>query len=180
MLFGPLKIRPYQCQNIVLYVKNDCLSVTPSYGKKKLICKSCLTKVEQSRKDEGQAAIERQRRFWGLPSWALALIVALFTLIFSIFLASLLGSLFKNQENITQIGVYILWAILVAVACLFICKNNPSSIWYVPILCNAGSIISAIVEPNFWSTSMWILICGGWILSLVAAVGGAIAGKRAL
>ena len=52
------------------------------------------------------------------------------------------------------------------------------SIWYVPILCNASGIISAIVEPNFWTTSLWIVICGGWVLSLIGAISGAMVGKH--
>jgi len=41
-------------------------------------------------------------------------------------------------------------------------------------------IISAIVEPNFWITSLWIAICGGWVLSLIGAIRGSMVGKHSI
>jgi hypothetical protein len=35
------------------------------------------------------------------------------------------------------------------------------------------------VEPNFWKTLMWIPICGGWVLSIIASIIGARVGRRA-
>lgn len=121
---------------------------------------------------------KEQKPLLGIPSWGLSLIVAFLSLIFLIFLASLLGSILKNNENL-GIGIaYIVYGILIATACFLICRNNPKSIWYVPILCNTSGIISALVEPNFWITSLWIVICGGWILSLIGAIGGSIVGIK--
>jgi hypothetical protein len=73
---------------------------------------------------------------------------------------------------------YIISDLVIAVCCFFIVKQNPSSIWYVPVICNLLGIIAAIVEPNFWISSMWIYNCAGWILSLVASIIGARAGRK--
>jgi ABC-type iron transport system FetAB permease component len=123
--------------------------------------------------------LKEQKRMLGLPSWGLSLIVAISALMILLFLAYLLSSIFKN-ENIAEGIAYIIYDIIIATACFFICRNNPKSIWYVPILCNTMGIISAIVEPNFWITPLWIVICGGWILSLAGAINGALIGKRSL
>jgi hypothetical protein len=39
-------------------------------------------------------------------------------------------------------------------------------------------IIAAIVEPNFWISALWMVICGGWVLSLIGAISGALMGRR--
>jgi len=57
-------------------------------------------------------------------------------------------------------------------------RQNPKSIWYVPILCNIIGIISAIVEPTFWKGSLWIVICSGWALSIITSIIGALIGKK--
>ncbi|MBN2612551.1 MAG: hypothetical protein JXB00_13425 [Bacteroidales bacterium] len=74
---------------------------------------------------------------------------------------------------------YISYDIVVIVACFLICRRNPGSIWYVPIICNIVGIIAAFGEENFyWISSLWIIICGGWVLSLIVSIIGARIGKR--
>ena len=123
---------------------------------------------------------KKQKFFFGIPSWGLALITALLSLSFLLFFASFLGSISQLDENIGEGIAYISYDIIIAIACFFICRDNPKSIWYVPILCNTMGIISAIVEPNFWITPLWIVICGGWVLSITGAIIGAKVGKRSL
>ena len=89
-----------------------------------------------------------------------------------------LGSFIKIKGEIGEAIPYILYDIFIACCCYFIVKQNPRSIWYVPIICNVLGIISAIVEPNFWITPMWIPICSGWVLSIIASIIGARAGKK--
>ena len=89
-----------------------------------------------------------------------------------------LGSFIKIKGDIGEAIPYILYDLVIAFCCYFIVKQNPSSIWYVPIICNVLGIISAIVEPSFWITSLWILICGGWVLSIIVSIIGARMGKR--
>lgn len=121
---------------------------------------------------------KEKKSLFGIPSWGLSLLTALFSFIILFFLAGLLGSMI--DENISEGIAYISYDIIIAIACFFICRHNPKSIWYVPILCNTMGIISAIVEPNFWITSLWIVICGGWVLSLIGAISGAMVGKRSI
>jgi uncharacterized membrane protein YecN with MAPEG domain len=105
----------------------------------------------------------------GIPSWALSLI----TVVFSFFLLFLLAYPFGEV-----IG-YISYDIVIVIACFFICKMNPNSIWYVPFICNIVGIMAAFGEENFyWISTLWIVICGGWVLSLIASIIGARIGKR--
>jgi hypothetical protein len=105
----------------------------------------------------------------GIPSWALALITAFL----SFFLLFLLAYPFGEV-----IG-YISYNIVIVIACFLICMKNPSSIWYVPIICNIVGVIAAFGEENFyWISTLWIIICGGWLLSLIASIIGAQIGRR--
>ena len=123
---------------------------------------------------------KEQKSLFGIPSWGLSLLTALLSTIILFSLASLLPYITKISENITEGIAYIIYDIIIAIACFFICRHNPKSIWYVPILCNTVGIITAIVEPNFWITALWIFICGGWVLSLIGAISGTMVGKRSI
>jgi hypothetical protein len=105
----------------------------------------------------------------GISSLALSVI----TSFLSFFLLFLLAYPFGEVVG------YISYDIVIIIACFFICKNNPSSIWYVPIICNIVGIIAAFGEENFyWISTLWIIICGGWVLSLIVSIIGARIGKR--
>jgi hypothetical protein len=123
---------------------------------------------------------KEQKSLFGIPSWGLSILTAISSTIILFFLASLLPYITKIPENITEGIAYIIYDIIIAIACFFICRHNPKSIWYVPILSNTVGIISAIVEPNFWITGLWILICGGWVLSLIGSIIGTMVGKRSI
>ena len=121
----------------------------------------------------------KERKFlFGLPSWGSALLSAFVTFIFLLVLGSLLGSIFRPYEFIVEAIPYISYALIISIFCFFICKHDPNSFWYVPIICNIFGIISALIEPNFWITDMWILICGGWVLSVIGAISGALIGQK--
>ncbi|OGU84683.1 MAG: hypothetical protein A2W11_07675 [Ignavibacteria bacterium RBG_16_35_7] len=122
----------------------------------------------------------KEKKLLGMPSWGLALLTAFVTSILLIVIASLLGSILPIDENISEGIAYIVFNILVAAACFFICKHDPKSVWYVPIIANIPGIFSAIVEPNFWITDLWIFIGIGWVLSVVASILGAIVGRRSV
>ena len=116
----------------------------------------------------------KEKKLLGLPSWGLGLLTAFVSLIFLFFFSALLGSILPIDKNISESIAYIIFGIIVAAACYFICKHNPKSIWYVPIICNAVGILSAIIEPNFWRTDLWIFIGSGWVLSIIGATIGAV------
>jgi hypothetical protein len=114
-----------------------------------------------------------------IPSWALALLTLFGTTIVLFGIAGTLGQFLKINENIGEAISYSLYGIVIAVCCYFIVKKNHRSFWYVPLICNAGVIIAAIVEPSFWiSKSMWIPMCGGLVLSIIASIIGARKGRK--
>jgi hypothetical protein len=113
----------------------------------------------------------------GIPSWVLAAITLIIVTIVTFGLGEGFGNIFKINEDIAGAIPYIILDVLIAVGCFYIIKWNPKSIWYVPLICNVLGIISAIVEPTFWRTSLWIFICGGWVLSIFTSFLGARVGK---
>ena len=114
-----------------------------------------------------------------LASVGLSLLTAFLSLVLGFALGGLLGGdHFPLGEEIGEGLLYVLWGIILAVPCYFICRGNPRSIWYAPILCNIIGINFAFTDPNFWITPMWIGICGGWVLSIIGAIAGAKAGKK--
>jgi hypothetical protein len=110
---------------------------------------------------------------------------ALLSVIVFTILLFVVGELLDSFDPGSTIA-YSLFGLLSATACFFIIKQNPKSIWYVPLIINAFLILSAIVEENFWrpppdnlpGIPMWIPICGGWVLSIVVSIIGARMGKR--
>jgi hypothetical protein len=106
---------------------------------------------------------------FGIPSWALSLLTAFLSILLLFFLAGLFGEV---------IG-YISYDIVIVIACFFICRKYPKSIWYAPIICNIVGIMAAFGEENFyWVSALWIIICGGWVLSMIGAIIGALIGRR--
>jgi hypothetical protein len=105
----------------------------------------------------------------GISSLALSVITAFL----SFFLLFLLAYPFG------EIIGYISYDIVIILACFFICRRNPNSIWYVPIICNIVGIIAAFGEENFyWVSTLWIIICGGWVSSIIASIIGARKGRK--
>lgn len=115
-----------------------------------------------------------------IPSGFLAVLTVIASGIVLFGMAEGLGAVIKIDGDIGEVLAYVIYDIFIAIGCFFIVKANHKSIWYVPVICNAVGIIAAIVEPTFWNTSLWILICGGWVLSIITSVIGAIVGKRKL
>ena len=116
----------------------------------------------------------------GIPSWGLVLLTVIFAFVVLMLVGEIALVIFKIPEDNDAAALifYILYNLIIAAGCFYICRQNPKSIWYVPVLCNIIGIISAIVEPTFWNTSLWMMICGGWLLSLLTSVLGARSGKR--
>jgi hypothetical protein len=113
----------------------------------------------------------------GIPSWGLATLtlVASFIVVFGI---GEISEGMKTKNDVVEAIPYIIYDIFIAVCCFVIVRQNPRSIWYVLLICNVGGIIPAIIEPTFWVTSLWIFICAGWVLSLIASFIGARVGKK--
>jgi len=107
------------------------------------------------------------------PSWLLALLIFIVAaIVFSI------SDSIMTPHTETGLISHIINDLIIAAGCFIIVRENPKSIWYVPLICNALLILSSILEPNFWKSIMCIPICGGWVLSIVVSIIGARMGKR--
>jgi hypothetical protein len=122
---------------------------------------------------------KRNSFFTGIPSWALALLTLVLAFIVLMVVGDIITAIFKIPESDgAELIFYSVYNLIIAVGCFFICRQNPTSIWYVPVLCNIVGIFSAIVERNFWISSLWIVICSGWVISIIVSIIGAWMGKR--
>jgi CDP-diglyceride synthetase len=122
---------------------------------------------------------DKKPNLWGIPSWGLALLTYLLAYALPYAVYGILSAVFKIPEwNGIEFLFTSISVLIIVVCCYFICKNDPRSILYVPLLCNIFSIIVAIIMPTFWKGSLWIVICSGWVLSIFASILGARIGKR--
>ena len=112
-----------------------------------------------------------------MPSGVLSII----TVVISFILIFAIGYPLVGQygDNIGGWITYLSVGILISIACFFICRTYPKSVWYTPLICNITGIIAAIVEPQFWVSSMWMPYSIGWLLSAIGALGGAWIGHHA-
>jgi hypothetical protein len=107
-------------------------------------------------------------------------LAATLSVVFAILTLCLVTSIamFIGEGERGHIGFeFIIYDLVVAVCCYFIVRKNPGSIWYVPVICNADAIIF-INDPIFFTSSLWIFIFGGLVLSIIVSIIGARVGKR--
>jgi hypothetical protein len=115
---------------------------------------------------------EKRPYLTGIPSWALALIA-----MFGIFIVLMvIGEGLKTDTIMGEVLTYIMLGIVNAICCFLIVRQNPKSIWYVPLILNVIYIISTFVEAV--EILDWIAICGILALSLSASIIGARMGRR--
>ncbi|MGD0342030.1 MAG: hypothetical protein ABSA76_10030 [Bacteroidales bacterium] len=129
----------------------------------------------------GKTSMQKDKRpnLWGIPSWGLALLTYFLAYVVPYAVYGILSAVFKIPEwNGIEFLFTSISVLIIVVCCYFICKNDPRSILYVPLLCNIFSIIVAIIMPTFWKGSLWIVICSGWGLSIFVSILGARIGKR--
>ena len=140
--------------------------------------------------------MERKARrsfFSGIPAWALSLMIAVASP-FLLIVMDGIGSLIMPNGTSSEIIETILlcfYPIIIAVACFFICRKHPTSVWYTPVISNAYLIIPAILDPDFrtisfWTTSYWTgtpkfwIFHGAFVLSVIGAVIGATIRRRVI
>jgi hypothetical protein len=116
---------------------------------------------------------EKKSLFARTPSWLLAFLVFIVAAVVFTISDSIL-----TPHTETGLISHIINDLIIAAGCFFIVMQNPKSIWYVPLICNALLILSSILEPNFWKSLMWIPICAGWVLSVIASILGAMKGRK--
>ena len=144
--------------------------------------RSLVISTAEREKNIGLVKNESQGKkpyLWGIPSWGLALLTMFLAFVILMVVSDILTAIFKIPESdIGGLVFYILYILIIAGGCFYICRQNPKSIWYVPVLCNIIGIISAIIVPNFWISSLWIVICIGWVLSIIVSIIGARLGSK--
>lgn len=102
--------------------------------------------------------------------WALVVaLIATCTLFFS---SAVWRLIIPEAIRISGAIAYLTYDFVIALGCYVLCLKNPYSIWFVFVICNASGIVSALTEPGFWVTSMWILTILGWMISLATSLWG--------
>jgi hypothetical protein len=96
-----------------------------------------------------------------IPNWGLSLLTVILSAILIGFIHNVVGDTYG----------YIIYNVSIVAACFLICWKGSGHVWYVPILCNILSIFT-LSDNTFWITSMWIIFCTGWGLSLIGAIIG--------
>ena len=120
----------------------------------------------------------KKQFLFGMSAFTLAVITAIISILVLFAIGYPLQSFKFNGMQIGDWIAYIITGILISIACFFICREYPKSIWYVLIISNAIGIIPAFVESNFWITNMWKQNLCVWVLSILSGLIGASAGKQ--
>jgi hypothetical protein len=111
----------------------------------------------------------------GIKSIAFSIMTALISPLLLLLLGFLFNSIFGGGLIVRAL-TYGGYTIYIAIACFFLCRKYPISVWYAPIICNASSIVGSINEPDFWGP--YILYVLGWVVSLSAGILGSVIGHR--
>ncbi len=130
-------------------------------------------------------AVEKRKSYLSrTPAWTLSIITAVVSLFIIFFFAYLVSFMMdyivkpsEPNEELSNLIAYLGYGVVVAIMCYFICKAHPTSFWYTPIICNAMSITSVLVEQN---PSITLIFGIGWGLSVIGTVMGTLRGKRGI
>ena len=103
-----------------------------------------------------------ESRLAKIPAWALSFII----FVLSIIIAFAFGEeVTLPDSSILGIIGLIFYVVLTPVACFFICRTHPKSVWYTPLICSLLSLLGTIMGLFFW-------------ISILAAIVGAKIGRR--
>lgn len=84
-----------------------------------------------------------------------------------------------NVETETSIVlVFLIWGVINTICCFLIVRQNPKSIWYVPLIINAFMTYAGSTETDSWNSIIVISLCGAWLLSIIASIIGVRIGRR--
>lgn len=120
--------------------------------------------------------IAKRSPFAGVPAWALSLMT-----LFPLFILLVILEDPKNPELSTfQIIGYIFCTIMITLACFFICRIHPKSVWYTPVICNVVAIMAIIVYvfTDLSTSSEFIGWLSCFVISTTGAIVGSIIGRR--
>ena len=122
-----------------------------------------------------KTAIDHSR----ILSFGLSLMVAVISAVIMLILTLLLTKILGDAKGeVAFLVSSLVFAAVVAVSCFMICRNDPVSAWYVPVICNLPPIIFAIVDTEIWLPAMWILFGSTILLSVAGAIIGARKGLK--
>ena len=111
-----------------------------------------------------------------IPAWALSFIIFVVSIIISF---SFGEEVTLPDSSIHGIIGLIFFIVLTPVACFFICRTHPKSVWYTPFICNIVSLLGTIMGVFYWTTLLeYLVYAGGLVLSILVAIVGAKIGRR--
>jgi hypothetical protein len=98
-----------------------------------------------------------------------------FTFVLSI---PIFGIVMGVGEGISGVLAYVIWGLANFTLCYFMVRKYPKSAWIVWFPPNLMIFVAAFVEPNFWTTDMWKVDAGVFLLSIVGSVLGVVLKKK--
>ncbi|HEY3370497.1 MAG TPA: hypothetical protein VGK10_06595 [Prolixibacteraceae bacterium] len=110
-----------------------------------------------------------------LQSFGLAMmaVVAGVTLYVSVVLDGLV-----EPEIVSGPTCLFIFGLVNALCCFFLVRHSPLSIWYVPLLLNVFGIVVLVMEPDYMRSALWLPVCGGSLLCIIASIAGAVMGNK--
>lgn len=123
---------------------------------------------------------ERKSNLASTPSWALALLLSIVSLMVLFALGKVPNPIIRFDMDPREPLGYIIFDLLNAIGCFIIVRWNPKSTWYVPVIVNMMGIIAAMILPGFWTTKLWVPFAAGWIISIIASIIGYKVGSNSL
>ncbi|MDX1542950.1 MAG: hypothetical protein R3214_03315 [Christiangramia sp.] len=110
------------------------------------------------------------------PAWISSAVTALVSFILPFIyvgIISLIGMLIGiSNEALGNFLAYLFTWISVAIMCFLICRSHPESLWYTPVICNAGTLLAGGGNYFGGHPELSLPFAIGWILSIIAAVLG--------
>lgn len=106
------------------------------------------------------------------PAWAWSLL--------AFFISIILLFIIDNQRGFFEIIANIFYFTFIAIACFFICRAHPESVWYTPVICNILGFVAIIVFvfTDLSESSELIFWIGSFVVSVIGAIIGAKIGRR--
>ncbi len=93
-------------------------------------------------------------------------------LIFLFLSSSLLAEFFRISESAIVIVFAFIYTVIQSISGYFICKHDPKSVWYVPFLSNASTLLFFLLGLDMLS---WLAMIG---LPIISCFWGTMKGRK--
>jgi CDP-diglyceride synthetase len=111
--------------------------------------------------------------------WESSPLLAIYALLGGIVVLFVIPEGWVNVETEINIALVVLiWGVVNTICCFFIVRQNPKSIWYVPLIINAFLTYAGTAEADSWNSIIAISLCGAWLLSIIASIIGVQMGRN--